>query len=56
MSGQFLLMIPPLILISVAGSWLGKQILKKTSEKVFRYLVLTVIIGTSTVQLVKYFL
>lgn len=56
MAQKFLLMVPFLILISVAGSWLGKQILKRTSENVFRYLVLFVIIATSAVQITKYFL
>ncbi len=56
MQQKFLWMILPLIVISVAGSWIGKQILKKTSEKMFRFVVLGVIIATSGVQLVKYFL
>lgn len=56
MQEKFLWMILPLIAVSVFGSWLGKQILKKTSEKVFRYIVLGVINVTSGVQVVKYFL
>ena len=56
MQEKFLWMILPLIAVSIIGSLLGKQILKKTSEKVFRYIVLGVIIVTSGVQVVKYFL
>ncbi len=55
MSKDFIILIPFLILISILGSWIGKQILKFTSEKIFRYLVLGVILLTSVVQLVKYF-
>ncbi len=56
MQEKFIWMLPPLIVISFLGSWLGKQILKKTSEKLFRYIVLGVIIVTSMVQITKYFL
>lgn len=56
MQEKFILMLPILIAISLLGSCLGKQILKKTSEKVFRYIVLGVIIATSAVQVMKYFL
>lgn len=56
MRSEFLLMVPPLIIVSILGSWLGKQILKKTSERVFRYLVLGVIVSTSLIQVVRYFL
>ena len=52
---KYIVLIPFLILISVLGSYLGKLILKRTSEKVFRYLVLVLIILTSAMQAVKYF-
>ena len=52
---EYLLLIPFLIGISVVGSYLGKVILKYTSEKVFRYIVLGVIVATSVFETVKYF-
>ena len=52
---QHIYLIPFLIVISIAGSWIGKLILQRTSQLVFRYLVLAVIIITSAIQLVKYF-
>jgi phosphohistidine swiveling domain-containing protein len=53
---EFLILIPFLMLIGFFGSYLGKQILKITSELMFRYIVLFVIIGTSAYQLFEYFL
>lgn len=52
---KYLIFIPFLIAISFTGSYLGKIILKYTSEKVFRIMVLSIIILTSLVQLFKYF-
>ena len=52
---QFLFLIPFLIGISILGSYTGKQILKVTSEKVFRYIVLGVIVLTATFQIWRYF-
>ena len=52
---QFLFLIPYLIGISILGSYVGKQILKVTSEKVFRYIVLGVIVLTATFQIWRYF-
>ncbi|MFZ4262196.1 sulfite exporter TauE/SafE family protein [Sphingobacterium sp. HJSM2_6] len=52
---EFIGLIPFLILISLFGSYLGKLILLKTSEKVFKYLVLAVILATSIVQFINYF-
>lgn len=52
---QYLVLIPFLIGISVLGSFIGKLILKKTSEVFFRYLVLIVIVLTSAIQTIKYF-
>jgi uncharacterized membrane protein YfcA len=40
-----------LVLVGFTGSYVGKRILQYTSEKVFRYVVLLVIIGTSCFQL-----
>lgn len=52
---QFLFLIPFLIGISILGSYTGKQILKVTSETVFRYIVLGVIVLTATFQIWRYF-
>ena len=52
---KYLFLIPFLIGISILGSYIGKLILKKTSEEVFRYLVIGIIIITSTFQTIKYF-
>ena len=52
---EHLFLIPFLIGISIIGSYIGKLILKKTPEKIFRYLVLVVIICTAIFQIVKYF-
>jgi uncharacterized membrane protein YfcA len=51
---EYIILIPFLIGISILGSYIGKQILKKTSEKVFRYIVLIVIVGTALFQIIKY--
>lgn len=51
---EFLFLIPFLIGISIAGSYTGKLILQKTSEKTFRYLVIIVIIATACYQLLIY--
>lgn len=53
---EFLVTIPILIIISIAGSWCGKLILHKVSQQLFRYIVLGVIVLTSIVQVGKYFL
>lgn len=50
---EFLFLIPFLIGVSLSGSYLGKQILLKTSESTFRYIVLGVIIGTSVFNILK---
>lgn len=49
-----LFLIPFLMVTSLAGSYIGKIILKYTSEKVFRYLVLAIIMATAVYQIVKY--
>ena len=50
----FLPMIPFLIGISFLGSYIGKQILYYTTQRVFRYIVLVTIIITSIIQIVSY--
>jgi uncharacterized membrane protein YfcA len=52
---EHLFLIPFFIGISILGSYAGKLILQKTSEKIFRYLVLVVIIFTDLFQIVNYF-
>lgn len=52
---SLLFLIPFLVVISIGGSYVGKLILKKTSEIVFRYLVLMVIIATAIFQIFDYF-
>lgn len=52
---EHLLLIPFLIGIGMLGSYTGKLILLRTSELVFRYLVLAVIIITSLFQLFQMF-
>jgi uncharacterized protein len=51
---EHLFLVPFLIGISILGSYIGKLILEKTSETIFRYLVLSVIIITAVFQIVKY--
>jgi uncharacterized membrane protein YfcA len=48
---EYLILIPFLIVISILGSYVGKLVLKKTSEIVFRYLVLGVIILSALFQI-----
>lgn len=50
---EHLYLIPVLLCISILGSYLGKLILKHTSEKRFRYLVLGVIATTAVFQIIK---
>jgi uncharacterized membrane protein YfcA len=52
---EYVFLIPFLILISIAGSYLGKLILNYTSEIMFKYIVLIVIIMTAILQLFKYY-
>jgi uncharacterized membrane protein YfcA len=51
---EHLFLIPFLIGISIFGSFVGKKILQKTSETIFRYIVLGVIVLTATFQIFKY--
>jgi uncharacterized membrane protein YfcA len=52
---EHVFLIPFLILISIAGSYIGKLILNYTSELMFKYIVLIVIIMTAILQLFKYY-
>jgi len=51
---EHLMYIPFLIGISIVGSYLGKQILKKVPEAVFHYVVLGIILLMSAIQMGKY--
>lgn len=50
---EYLVLIPFLIVISLLGSYIGKLLIKKTSEIAFRYIVLGVIIFTAIFQIVN---
>jgi uncharacterized protein len=50
---EHVMLIPFLIAISLLGTWLGKLILQRTSQRVFRYLVLGVVMLTAAIQLVR---
>lgn len=50
---EHLFLIPFLILISIMGSYMGKLILKRTSENIFRIIVLFVVIMTSVFQILR---
>lgn len=51
---EYLFLIPFLIAISFIGSYTGKLILKHTSERLFRYIVLFIILLTAVLQIGKY--
>lgn len=50
---EMLSTLPVLLLISFAGTWLGKQMLKKISQQQFKHLVLWLILLTSMLQIAK---
>ena len=52
---EHIILIPFLIIISIAGSYVGKRILNYIPEKTFQYIVLGVILLTSLLQAIKYF-
>lgn len=54
-NSSFVVLIPFLIGISIAGSYLGKLILAKTSEHMFRMIALGVILCMSAYQAITYF-
>lgn len=51
---EVLVLLPALILISIAGTWVGKKLLKFIPQKQFIWLVIGVIISTSLIQIIKY--
>ncbi|MEI6522092.1 MAG: sulfite exporter TauE/SafE family protein [Bacteroidota bacterium] len=52
---EFLIFIPFLILISIAGSYIGKLVLNKMPQTYFRNIVLIVIVSISIYSISKYF-
>jgi uncharacterized membrane protein YfcA len=52
---EYLFLIPFLVAIGFLGTYLGKLILARTTETIFRYLVLIVIIITSIIQIASHF-
>ncbi|MFD1314295.1 sulfite exporter TauE/SafE family protein [Namhaeicola litoreus] len=54
MSKTFLITLPFLVAVSIAGTWTGKKILSKISQKVFQNIVLGVVILTSAVYIFNY--
>lgn len=48
---QFLILVPFLLAIGFLGTYVGKLILQKTSERIFRYVVLAVVLITALLQL-----
>lgn len=51
---EYIILIPFLIVISILGKYFGKLILKFTSENVFRYLVLGLIIVISLFNTINF--
>lgn len=52
---EFLITIPVLLIIGLLGTWIGKLILTKIKQSIFKYIVLGLVLITSTIQIVKYF-
>lgn len=52
---EHIVLIPFLIVVSIAGSYIGKRILQYIPEKTFQYIVLGVILLTSLLQGLKFF-
>lgn len=49
------MLIPMLIGVGLAGSYIGKLLLAYTSEKAFRYIAVSLIVVTSVIEVVRYF-
>lgn len=54
-SKKYIFLIPFLIIISIVGSYVGKLILNRTSEGVFRYFVLGIIVVTAGFEIARNF-
>jgi uncharacterized membrane protein YfcA len=48
---EFLLMLPFLLTISILGTWIGKQLLDFIPQKMFKSLVLSIIVTTALAQI-----
>lgn len=55
MHKEYLFTLPFLLVISIAGTWIGKKIMVYIPQLVFRYIVLFLIIATSLAQAIRYF-
>lgn len=53
---KHLILIPFLILISIVGTYIGKLLLAKISDQIFKYIVLGIIIIMSIIQTMRFFL
>lgn len=53
---EFIGMLPYLLVISLVGSWLGKLLLSRISQQVFRYFVLATILATTVWSVWRYFI
>lgn len=53
---EHLYLLPFLIGISIAGSYVGKRMLHYTSEKLFRYIVLGVVVVSALYQMIRFLL
>jgi uncharacterized membrane protein YfcA len=49
-----LYLIPILLVVSVIGTFIGKKILEKISETQFKFIVLSLILVTGLVTLIKF--
>tara|TARA_R110002124_G_scaffold87407_1_gene224978 strand:+ start:9195 stop:9923 length:729 start_codon:yes stop_codon:yes gene_type:complete len=53
MRKDLLYLIPILIVVSILGTWIGKQILNKMSQEQFRYIVLILILGIGIASIIN---
>jgi len=53
---KHLILIPFLIIISIIGTYIGKLLLTKISDQIFKYIVLGLIISMSIIQTIRYFI
>jgi uncharacterized protein len=49
-----LYLVPILLVVSIAGTWTGKQLLRHVSQQQFKYFTLILILATGLVTLYKF--
>jgi uncharacterized membrane protein YfcA len=54
-NSNYFYLVPVLLIISIAGSWMGKLILKKLKQEQFKKIVLWLILFIGVLTLLKYF-